>query len=119
MSTQLNTLPVVYRFFEKETKMKQLIWSLFTVLSAVFLVVASAQAQSTVHVLNGQLFVFWKSSSSSEQHPEVTPISGVYNSYTSCENAKKALVVTEQVNNAVINRFQSKERYVVGNCAPK
>lgn len=99
--------------------MKQLIWSLFTVLTAVFLMVASANAQATAHVLNGQLFVFWRSLNSSEQHPTITPISGVYNSYNSCENAKKALVVTEQVNNAAFNRFQSKERYVVGTCSPK
>ena len=99
--------------------MKQLIWSLFTVFTAVFLMVASANAQATAHVLNGQLFVFWQSLSSSTQHPTITPISGVYNSYNSCENAKNALVVNAQVNNAAFSRFQSKERYVVGTCSPK
>lgn len=99
--------------------MKQLIWSLFTVLTAVFLMVASANAQATAHVLNGQLFVLWQSTSSGTQHPAITPISGVYNSYDSCERAKNALVINAQVNNAAFNRFQSKERYVVGTCSPK
>jgi hypothetical protein len=99
--------------------MKQFIVSLFTVLTAVFLMVASANAQATAHVLNGQLFVFWQSVSSGTQHPTITPISGVYNSYDSCERAKNALVINAQVNNAAFNRFQSKERYVVGTCSPK
>lgn len=99
--------------------MKQFIVSFFTVLTVVFLMAASANAQATAHVLNGQLFVFWRSLNSSEQHPTITPISGVYNSYDSCERAKNALVVNEQVNNAAFNRFQSKERYVVGTCSPK
>jgi len=99
--------------------MKQLIWSFFTVLTAVFLMVASANAQATAHVLNGQLFVFWQSTNSGTQHPTITPISGVYNSFISCENAKNALVVNAQVNNAAFSRFQSKERYVVGTCSPK